>query len=354
MIKKGNKHLRTCENCKTPLLDNSRKCPSCGMKIIQMGDSGRLYVSYKIAAMMLIINSLFLVAELFIMEEYDPIGHSIGSIIVGLVMGVLILANKRGVLIWARIAIIFGAVVFTAIQLANQNYFGVVIQLLFSLSLLGLIFGKPGNLRIGICTAFLIFYVFLELDGLQAEHTGRSIFARVLSSTTGFYESIENGTVYGSDKSYILEIPNANWKRRSERYAKKDNPSADVWLMYPDYDAHIIMVHEVGADSLIFDLELITDAVIQNARIASESLIVEKRECLVLTSGISGKTLVTTCEIDSLVFQFRYGIFTIKNHAFQIVCFSLKDIFAQVENDFDEVINSFSPHPDLVLNGVEK
>lgn len=337
-----------------PLLDNSRVCPNCGMKIIQMESSGCLYVSYKIAAIMLIINSLFLVAELFILEEHDLIGHSFGSIIGSLVMGALILANKRGALMWARIAIIFGAVVFTAIQLANQNYFGAVIQLLFSLSLIGLIFGKPGNLRIGVCAVFLIFIVFLEIDGLQAEYTGRNIFARVISSMAGFYENIENGTVSGSNNSYVLEIPNANWKRRSERYAKKDNPSADVWLTYPDYDAHIITIHEVGADSLVFDLELITDAVIQNARNASESLIVEKRECLVLTSGISGKTLVTTCEIDSLVIQFRYGIFTIKNHAFQIICFSSKDIFAQVENDFDEVINSFSPHPDLVSNSVEK
>jgi hypothetical protein len=287
------------------------------------------------------------------MEEYDPVFHSFGGILGSLVIGVLLLANKRGALIWARIVVILGAVIFPILHLVNNNYFLAILQILFSLSLIGLIFGKPKRLIIGFCLAFLIFYSLLEIDGLQSHFSGKRAYVQIVSFMRGHYENIENDTVYGSNNSYSLRIPNANWKKRNRRYVEKDNPIADFWLTYPDRDAHVITIHEI-ADTAIDNLETLTNAAIKNARDASENFSIEYRDSLVLQSKIVETSLVVICEIDSMIVQYKYGIFLVRNHAIQIICCSTEEIFPEMEREFDSIIESFAPNPDLLSNETDK
>ena len=128
----------------------------------------------------MIVNGIFLIVDM-VAAESEGIHNSTSAIIASVAIGISLLrSNSTKGLAFARFAIGFGAIVFTAINLFSKDYVSATIQLLFSLSLMGLIFGTPGILRTRISVSVIICYFLLQLAGTQAYLTGYNPIARLL------------------------------------------------------------------------------------------------------------------------------------------------------------------------------
>ena len=161
-----------CPKCGASLADKAIACPSCGAQVAKAKpDKIEMTMAYKIAAATLILNGLALVAEAVLSKDQDSI-RGIRGAIFSVIIGAYLFTGKRGALTWAKVAAILGGVVFTAINVVQGDVISAVLQFLFSLSLVGLLFGKAGTVRLVFCTLFIVGYFGLEGVALVMEATG--------------------------------------------------------------------------------------------------------------------------------------------------------------------------------------
>lgn len=162
----------SCPKCGAGLMEKAIACPSCGAQVAKAKpDKIELTPAYKVAAATLILNGLLLVVEAVLSKDQDSIRGLRGAI-VSVVIGAYLFTGKRGALTWAKVAAVLGGVVFTAINIAQGDVFSAVFQALYSLSLVGLLFGRAGKVRLAFCALFIVGYFGLEVVALVMEATG--------------------------------------------------------------------------------------------------------------------------------------------------------------------------------------
>jgi hypothetical protein len=158
-----------CPKCGTGTQKDAIACTKCGAQLVKPKDKKIILTTgQKIAAGVLILNGLVLVLEAFLFKDAES-SQSIRSALVSVVIGAYLFSGRSDALTWAKIGTIVGGVLFTAVYVIKQDIFTAVFQFLFSLSLVGLLFGKAGKVRLVLCSIIVLGYFALEGLGLSME-----------------------------------------------------------------------------------------------------------------------------------------------------------------------------------------
>ena len=87
------------------------------------------------------------------------------SAVIDIVLGLGILFGSSGAVKWTKIRTGLGLLLFSIIFLVSKDYFSMTIQILYCLSLLGLIVGTPKKASVISCISFFVLYFGLIFFG---------------------------------------------------------------------------------------------------------------------------------------------------------------------------------------------
>jgi hypothetical protein len=155
-----------CPKCGASLQATAIACPQCGAQVAQAKSEWiTLTTGQKIAALVFILNGISLVAEAILSKDAHA-AQGARSAIISVVIGIYLFSNKASALKWAKIAVVLGGILYTGVSIAQGDVATAVTQVLFSLSLAGLLFGTAGKIRLAACCLLIFGYLSLETYGL--------------------------------------------------------------------------------------------------------------------------------------------------------------------------------------------
>lgn len=311
------------------------------MPIARHGRDDGVSLAQRIAGGALLINAIFLAIETIFFSAGAAESRQYSSIVISFGIGILLLVGVRQVLLWAKISVIAGAILFTAQYVAADDVFMVTFQVAFSLGLILLLFGRPHRIRLGIAIALLLMYFSLEVVGLQQEFTGQNVLTSTLVRARNDLEPLKSSHVIGVEVPYIFEVDESRWLAMTQEGVKVENPIVDRWLVQPDYDAHLFTIPEVLGPDEYIELEDLVEAVIANGREGSDKFTINERKALPSHPG-TGVYLDATVVIDGEPFRFNYGIYTMERAAIQVVCYSYEESYSHISADCERAIQSFA------------
>lgn len=343
--------MKTCSKCSFNNADDAVKCVKCGEDLIITSKRRLKNLAIKVAATAIIVNAIIVLIESFFIKDQILLGSPVNSVVTSVIIGVLLLVNRKGALTWAKVAIILGAIVFTALFIYKKDYFSAVFQLFFSLSLLGLIIGSPSKARVVAASSIIAVCFLLEIVGIVSLASGNNIIQGIYLRSTQSLQGIPKGEVSGSYDAYTVKVPGGSWKQRKREAALRDNPVADMWLINPEKDAHLIIVFERKTDASNNNIDTLVASVITNARQGFKDVKVKSKEKIKLISGCEGVELIVEGKSDNAIIVLKYGLFTINQYSFQLAGISMADKFDRNEKDFDSIISTFKPNI-AVLNSL--
>jgi hypothetical protein len=331
-----------CVQCKNQIPVNVESCPYCNNPN-KKRISNYSEIAQKIAGIILILNGIALAFE-EILFDYggSNVGNQVSNIVGTIIIGIMILSGSEKGLKWARIAVCLGAVVFPVIYIIQADMFMMAFQLIYSFILISLLFWNPGKVRVIISTSLAVLYFSVEVLGFYSEISGNNIIADLFIGLNYDIETLTDSKIQGRNYNYSLEIQDIkDWSAMSAKEIALNNEDADIWLMNPSSDAYIIVV----AETLSIHLDSFADLITSNLKISFPGSIWSDSESIFTHTGIPGKQFDISADIDGDVFIYRYGLFTDEECAYQVICFSHEDYFNKVENDFSNIIKSFSIRP---------
>lgn len=334
-----------CPKCQLPVTETTEKCPSCGTTISRQKAKqdvhGILTRAQRIAGAALVLNGIFLAVEAIYFSKGAVESREYSAIIVSVMLGGLLLAGVEKALIWAKISVIAGTIIYTAQYVAARDFSMAAFQLAFCLGLLLLLFGRAERMRLGIAVALLLAYFGLEVLGLQQEFTGRHLLTPQFVKARNDLEPLQTDTIKGIVAPYTFEVDSSHWMSMTQAGIQAENPVVDRWLVQPEYDAHLFTIPEILEKGESIDLDNLVDAVIANGQEGSEKFTVNERKALASHPG-TGVYLDATVIYDGDPYRFNYGIYSIGHAAVQVVCYAFEKSFSHVKDDCMRAINSFT------------
>lgn len=337
-----------CPKCDYSLTNQPPECPACGGQLDPViftadalvksadGDEG-LTIGQRIAGAALIANAILVMGERVIMTDGEGFASPIGSLI-DLALGLMLLGGRRDALAFTKFRAVAGGLLFGGLYLAQGDTVMMVMQVVFSCALIALLFGDAGKLRVAAASVAILGLMGLELVGLQMIMTGEA--PAMLMSAQYDSQPLEAEVVESDSHPYRMIAPGDGWERRSDASARTDNPEADVWLVEPGWDAHIMVIAETADAGLVIEIDALTEAVEENARAASEQFEVASRGYVAAVSNL-GRQLDANAVIEGRAMRLRYGLFADGRHSVQVVCFAGDKSFPNVEQACDAVLESF-------------
>lgn len=304
------------------------------------GEEG-LALAVRVAGAFLVVNALVLLIERALLPaQTGALQMNLGSAILDLVLGGMLVAGKPKVLPWVKLRVVLGAVVFTIYYLAMEHDPVLAgFQLAVSGAFVLLLFGQAGAWRLRIASTVFALYLVLEVLGLS----GSTLPARMRYAFTGELDGVVTGEVWGKGSAYRLLVPdNGQWFRRSAEAARRDNPDVDLWLIRPQSDAHVITVVEELEPGARLDLDRFSQAVLANAGgNGGEVTVVERRPLRV--GAVPGRFIHTSTVAEGLRLEFLYGLYTDGQSAYQVIAFVEEDRFKELGPELQELVTSFAP-----------
>jgi hypothetical protein len=254
----------------------------------------------------------------------------------------MLLKGQQKVRIWALVRAGLGLLVFGGIHLASGQTLVLLMQVALSASVILLLIGWPGKARLAIACSAAGFYFLLSGLGLLVVTTGWGGGTRMLwSLQSELAGDPVGGLIAGVDAPYQLQIPDSGlWYHRSPEKVQSDNADADIWLVRPDQDAHVMVIAEfIPGDGEVM-LTAFTSAVMDNVRAAtSHCEILQERS---ITGPPRGTLLNLDATIDGMDFQYWYGLFAEGDWAIQVICFSSEEAFEDVDTELRAIASSLS------------
>lgn len=293
----------------------------------------------RIAGGILLLNAIALLAERILMpSEAKGLASNPVSMGLDLIIGGMLLAGARKLLILAKIRTVLGGLVLPAVHIAAGNPFVAGLQVVFSTGLLLLLFGNAGKIRIGLGVAAAGLCLGLEAMGLQSQVSGNlNPLSRFLLA--GQLDKAPASVVEGDKFRYRLTSPNDKWFLRKAELAKKENPLADRWLVRPDKDAHVFVIAEEVPGAGSVDMDRFAKVVMDNARKgAKEVQLVEETRLL---HRLPARLLHTRSTIEGMELEGYYGLFIRDRCIFQVVAFTRKKQFGGLASELLDLIKSF-------------
>jgi hypothetical protein len=323
-----------CSACGDPLDPAIFKAEA----IIDSAEIGeRLTIGQRIAGPILVANGVLVMLERAMAMDGEGFSNPVGSLI-DIALGLMLLAGRKDVLGFTKFRAVAGGLVFGGIYLAQGDMTMMALQLIFSAALIALLFGDAGKPRMAVAAVAAIGLMGLELIGLQMIHSGES--PAIMMSALYDLQPIESEVLESATHPYRMRAPGEGWERRSDESAQIDNPLADLWLVEPAWDAHIMVIAETVEPGYEVDIETLAEVVVDNARAGAEDFDLASQKYLAGVSTL-GKQLDARAVIDGNEMRFRYGVFANGRHGVQVICFAGEKSFPNVEKACDAVLGSF-------------
>lgn len=305
----------------------------------------------RIAGGLLITNALILGLEMALMptdptanDPFSSPGRSVIPALIDVFIGISLLSKNKKVVPWAIFRAALGLVVFVALRAFQGDMLLVVMQLAVSGALLLLLIGDAGKPRIAVASALFGTYGLLSMIGISAEVTGKNPIAAIIQGASGQLEAEPASVVIGESSHYQITAPNDKWRLRTRAAAKKDNALADRWLTRPDVDAHVIVIAEKVAGSMVLP-DPLADAVITNSRDASKGFKLIDRNPL-RTRPEDGRMLHHQSTVNGMDIESLVGVVGYYEHGFQVVAFARRNTFPEIESELRGIVESFKPPTD--------
>ena len=307
-----------------------------------MSESSSVTAGQRIAGIVLIANGGFVIAEAVLLSNAGAAGalarpHTSA---VDILLGLALLVGVPAVLPWVKFRVVAGALVFPGMYLFQGDPVMAGVQVAFSAAVALLLFGNSGGLRIATAGLVVTGLFCLELLGLQQILTGRSPLLASVSSITYDLEPLTSSEFTSEAQPYRIQLPESGWERRSEAAARADNPLAEIWLVQPEMDAHVLVIGESVDAGQEIPIEPLVEAVIANAREGATEFEVLEQKPLASFNTI-GRRIDASAVMDGLPVRLRYGVFAEGRHGIQLICFAQPAAFEIAASECDAVFASF-------------
>jgi hypothetical protein len=280
----------------------------------------------RVAGGVLIGNALLSLVSFATLPDQMPGG--VVSIAIDAVIGGSLIAGKEKFLVWAKLRVVLGLVLYSVVNLGTGDYYSALFQIVFSIALIGLLFGNPGAARIGVSAMTSVVCMVTATIGLM----GGSV--PFLNPYLGQLEEVAGGRIDRAD--YQLAVP-SEWKLRKPEFAVKDNPVAEVWLVHAPSDSHVLVIAE-RLDQPI-DLEGFQQNVLTNLRAAASDVVVER--IAPSTGGVTIRSHGNVPDAAGSMLELDYIHRLVVDGSFgaQVVAFGPKGNLAP---DIETIVDSFS------------
>jgi hypothetical protein len=227
-----------------------------------------------------------------------------------------------------------GAVVFPLFHLAHGSLFYAILQVVFSLSVLALLWRRPDRRRVvaavtgaGVCLA-------VQMVGATGMHFGHDPFGRL--AWIGQVASRPVRLLEGTSVAYRMEFP-PGWYLRRTSVARKDNPAADRWVVRPDADASVVVIVERRPDTTPVDMDRFEAAVTGAAARHSDNFVILD-EAFVSSNArlVHARSRVEGVDIESI-----YGLFHRDACLIRVLAFCRKAAFVRLKDELWRIVRSF-------------
>lgn len=332
----------TCQKCGAVASESTKQCPSCKQPLTDKKQKPLIPITFahRLAGLILALNGIVLIAEMALFPSGQPTQEYRGAAI-SLILGLILLAGYSKILIWVKISVVLGAVLFTVKNCIAGDMIAAVMQVAFSLALMLLIFGNPARIRIAISATVSLLYFAVAIIGFQQETTGTNFLTPLITRTSYNLEPLKTNTIKGSNAPYTILIDNKKWSQMSPEDASRDVPTADIWLVNPKYDGHILILTFHAGNENVFIPEKVVEILTEDFEKGSESSKIIKRSTV---QGVDGKIdlIEATSIIDGETFTYNFGIFSKGPHAVQVSCHTFEESFQYIRQDCLDAIKSLT------------
>ena len=291
-----------------------------------------------IAGLVLVVNAMVNLA--------DAAGTPSASGVLGmsgvadLVVGGLLLAGNASARELALLRAVGGGILFPLLHLAHGSLFYAVLQVVLSLSTIGLLWRKPKGARLAVAAAAAGLCVAVQVISVAAIRMGTNPFGRL--AWIGQLESRPVTTVEGSRLAYRMDFPADTWYLRRRWIARKSNPLADRWFVRSDGNAQVVVTVETLPDNTAIDMDRREAAFIANVArkwvnyVGEYQSIPSPRARVLHTRGI-----VEGIEMETIT-----GLFGRAPYLIQVVAFTTRRHFADLKDELGRIVASFDLPPD--------
>jgi hypothetical protein len=139
---------------------------------------------------------------------------------------------------------------------------------------------------------------------------------------------------------YRLSSTGKEWYFRKASFAKKDNALADIWLIQPSVDAHVLVIAERIAPGQSIDMDRFAQVVIDNAKKKAENFSLVEQRPISNARGF-GRLVHTRARINKIDLEFYYGLYAREPEIYQIVASAHATKFAKIAPELLEWVSSF-------------
>jgi hypothetical protein len=285
------------------------------------------------AGIVLLLNAAVNVASVALVSA-DAGVNPVHGIVADLALGIGLLSGRAKWQKWAYVRALVGGVIFGGIFAAQGNWFAVAFQLLLSGSLVLLLYGNPGKLRLGSAFALCAPYFALAALGVVTTEGGSNPVSATVLSAKGEIQPAA-GTLQGARFGYCLDVPASNWYLRTEAAAHRDNPLSDRWLTRPDLDAHVMIIGDEVQSGTISQARY-EEALTGDARAHLTEFRFVGKEPL-----RGGAALHYTGRAQQMNLEYFRGAFADGSRAYQVVAFATPEHFAKAHDELSGMLRSF-------------
>lgn len=300
----------------------------------------------RLAGGMLVVNALLSFVALGLIPDAPkstalPGPGSVVSGIFDVVIGTMLIFNHGRMAAWALVRVVLGLVLFTLLYVVAGDLVTAAVQVGLSSALLLLLIGRAGILRLALGCVLFSLYLLVSVAGISALTTGHNPLGGLILGLKGELDGHVAGAVEGRASPFRLQVPDTGWSRRNAAIASRDNPLADLWLVQPNHDSHVVVIDEPSPGALA-PIDVFTDAVIANNRNAASSFTLVSTEPLAAYPE-DGRLLHTKYTIQDMNFEAWIGLVAVPGHSYQILGMTQQIGFAASSAELRAMVESFRP-----------
>lgn len=225
-------------------------------------------IAPRIGGAALVINGLFILAEsaLGVADQAEHHGPPlVGPAVFDVGLGIALCLGNERVRPWVLFRTVAGLLVFGALGAARGDWGLVAFQVVISLSLLGLIAGRAGRVRIAAATVTLGLCFFLELIGLVFLRGGLDNLATTAASLNPSFVHPTPAELRGVRGRFRLPVP-ANWMAVTQQAAHADNALTDQVIAHPATDSRVFVISETIRPDQFMDPQRLLQTMLDNGR----------------------------------------------------------------------------------------
>jgi hypothetical protein len=295
-----------------------------------------LSTAARIAGVLMIINGILLVAQ----RQSPGLASAAASagifpMFVSFIVGGLVAAGSTRAATLALVFSFLGVAFLPLAMLGRGQQLLALLQVCYSAGLILLLFRRAPRWRAIIGVTLVMGPFVMQSFGLYGIQSGRFPLARLLSGSD--LVDLASGPVPGAKFQYVIDNPGKAWYRRSEASITKEKTAADLWLMRPDRDAHVMVIPEALPANMTLDMDRFQDAVLKNY--AAYFFVVQDQTPLRVDVGearlLRGKGRMPTGELD-----FMIVLYVQLPYVAQVTGFGPSASFGDVSEDVLRVVQS--------------